>query len=79
MESVSVSDIARLYDIADTRSLREQVLRGLSQRKEDVAVDKMIEIARKDTDPQIRRSAINMLARSSNKRAQDFIKEIFDR
>jgi hypothetical protein len=39
----------------------------------------MIEIARKDTDPQIRRSAINMLARSSNKRAQDFIKEIFDR
>jgi HEAT repeat protein len=79
MESVSVSDIAKLYDIADTRSLREQVLRGLSQRKEDVAVDKMIEIARKDTDPQIRRSAINLLARSSNKRAQDFIKEIFDR
>jgi HEAT repeat protein/TolA-binding protein len=79
MESVSVNDIAKLYDIADTRSLREQVLRGLSQRKEDVAVDKMIEIARKDTDPQIRRSAINMLARSSNKRAQDFIKEIFDR
>ena len=79
MESVSVNDIAKLYDIADTRSLREQVLQGLSQRKEDVAVDKMIEIARKDTDPQIRRSAINMLARSSNKRAQDFIKEIFDR
>lgn len=79
MESVSVNEIARLYDIADTRSLREQVLQGLSQRKEDAAVDKMIEIARKDTDPQIRRSAINMLARSSNKRAQDFIKEIFDR
>lgn len=79
MESVSVNDIAKLYDIADTRSLREQVLRGLSQRKEDIAVDKMIEIAKKDTDPQIRRSAINFLARSSNKRAQDFIKEIFDR
>lgn len=79
MESVSVNDIAKLYDIADTRSLREQVLHGLSQRKEDVAVDKMIEIARKDTDPQIRRGAINLLARSSNKRAQDFIKEIFDR
>lgn len=79
MESVSVNEIAKLYDIADTRSLREQVLHGLSQRKEDAAVDKMIEIARKDTDPQIRRSAINMLARSSNKRAQDFIKEIFDR
>lgn len=79
MESVSVSEIAKLYDIADTRSLREQVLQGLAQRKEDAAVEKIIEIAKKDTDPQIRRSAINYLARSSNKRAQDFIKEIFDR
>jgi HEAT repeat protein len=79
MNTVSVTDIAKLYDVADSRSLREQILHALSQRKEPEAIDKMIEIARKDTDPQVRRTAINMLSRSNNERAKQFIKEIFDK
>ena len=78
MESVSVADIARLYDVADTRSLREQVIYGLSQRKENQAVEKIIEIARKDTDPQIRRAAINALSRSNNELAKKFLADMWN-
>lgn len=78
MESVKVADIASLYEVADSRSMREQILQALSQRKENEAVDKMIEIARRDTDPRIRGYAITLLGRSNNERAQQFIKSILE-
>jgi hypothetical protein len=79
MQSVSVNDIAKLYDVADARSLREQILHALSQRKEPEAIDKMMDIARKDTDPSIRRTAISLLARSNNDRAKKLLQELIDR
>ncbi len=79
MQSVNVSDIAKLYDVADARSLREQILYALSQRKEPEAIDKLMDIARKDTDPQIRRTAISLLARSNNERAKKLLQELIDR
>jgi HEAT repeat protein len=79
MKSVSLNDIAKLYDIADARSLREQILYALSQRKEPEAIDKMMEIARKDTDPQIRRTAISLLMRSNNERAKKLLQELVER
>ena len=79
MQSVNVGDIAKLYDVADARSLREQVLYALSQRKEPEAIDKLMDIARKDTDPQIRRTAISLLARSNNERAKKLLQELIDR
>jgi hypothetical protein len=38
----------------------------------------MMEIARKDTDPQIRRYAISLLARSNNERAKQLLKELIE-
>ena len=34
---------------------------------------------RKDTDPQIRRTAISLLARSNNDRAKQLLKELIDK
>lgn len=79
MSSISVSDIAKLYDAADARSLREQILRALYERKEPEAVDKMMEIARKDTDPHIRRYAISLLARRNDPRATALLQELIDK
>jgi HEAT repeat protein len=79
MSSVSVTDIAKLYDVADARSLREQILQALAQRKEPEAIDKLIDVARKDTDPQIRRTAIQLLGRSNNPRAVQAIAELIDK
>lgn len=78
MGGVSVADIAKLYDGADARALREQILSALSQRKEPEAIDKMMEIARKDTDPHIRRYAISLLSRSNNERAKQLFKELIE-
>ncbi|HEU4996134.1 MAG TPA: HEAT repeat domain-containing protein [Gemmatimonadaceae bacterium] len=79
MSSVNLNDIAKLYDVADSRSMREQILNALYQRKEPEAVDRMIEIARKDTDPQIRQRAINLLARSENPKAKKWLQELLDK
>ena len=78
-DSYKVADIAKLYEVADARSLRERVLYALSRRNEPEAVDKIIEIARKDTDPQIRRTAISLLSRSKNPRAIQLLQELIDK
>jgi hypothetical protein len=80
METVKVADIASLYEVADSRSMREQILQALSQRKESEAVDKMIEIARRDTDPRIRGYAVTLLGRMApnNERAKQFIQSILE-
>ena len=75
----TLDELARFYDIADARSLREQVLQALYQRKEPEAVDKMMDIARRDTDPQIRRHAITLLARRKDPRAQQLLQELLDK
>jgi hypothetical protein len=75
---VTAQEIAKVYDVADTRSLREQIINALAQRKEDEAVVKMIEIGKKDTDPQIRRYAIMHLGRSNNPIAIQFMKDMWN-
>jgi len=79
MTTVNLDEMAKLYDIADSRSLREQILYALFQRKESEAVDKMLDIAKKDTDPQIRRTAINLLTRRNDERAKKWLQEIVER
>jgi len=78
METVKVADIAKLYEVADSRAMREQILTALSQRKETEAIDKMMDIAKKDTDPRIRTYAITLLTRSNNERAKQLLKEMIE-
>jgi HEAT repeat protein len=82
METVSAAEIAKLYEVADSRSMRESILGALGQRKEPEAIDKIIEIAKKDTDPYVRRNAISQITRAAqngNERAKKFLQEFFDR
>ena len=79
METAKVEDIAKLYDVADSRGMREQILSALSQRSEPLAIDKMMEIARRDTDPRIRSYAISLLGRSKNDRAKELLKELIEK
>jgi HEAT repeat protein len=76
---LTLEELTRMYDVADARSLREQILYALYERKEPESVDKMIDIARKDTDPQIRRHAITLLARRKDPRAQQLLQELIDK
>jgi HEAT repeat protein len=76
MQTVSLTEIGKLYEAADSRSMREQILQALSQRKEPEAIDKLVEVAKKDTDYYIRRTAIQILSRSNNPKALQGIKEL---
>lgn len=78
METVKVTDISKLYDVADTRGMREQILQALSQRNEAEAFDKIMEIARRDTDPRIRSYAVSLLGRSKHERARQLLKELIE-
>jgi HEAT repeat protein len=49
------------------RPLREEIVNALADRKEPEATDKLIEIAKSGTDPQVRRSAISALTRKGAK------------
>lgn len=74
-----ISDLGRLYDAADSRSMREQLLSALASRKEPEATDKLIEIARNSTDLEMRRMAINYLSRKDDPRAKRLLMELIEK
>jgi HEAT repeat protein len=76
MTTISFTEIGKLYDSADSQQLRQQIIRALGERKEPEAVDKLVEVAKKDTDPSIRRYAIQILARSNNPKATQALKDL---
>jgi TolA-binding protein/HEAT repeat protein len=61
--NLPINDVAKLYDAADTRSTREQIINALAGRKEPEATDKLVEIAKNKTDYNASRSAISALGR----------------
>jgi HEAT repeat protein len=59
--NLSVEDLSKLYDASDSRSMRTAIVRSLGTRKEDAAVNKLLEIVKLSTDPEVQAYAIRML------------------
>ncbi|HEY5218966.1 MAG TPA: HEAT repeat domain-containing protein [Gemmatimonadaceae bacterium] len=66
LTTVSVADLSKLYDVSDSRNMREQIIGVLGQRKEPAASDKLMDIITNGTDPDTRRVAINVLSRKKD-------------
>lgn len=77
--SVPIADVVKMYDSATERPLREQLLSIYMQRKEPEATDKLLDIVRSGTDPQIRRTAISYLTRKNDPRTTKLLMEILDK
>lgn len=77
--SLGISDLGKLYDQSADRTSREMLIRALSERAEPEATDKLIEIVKSGTDPQLRRSAIAALSRKKDPRTTRLLMEIVDR
>lgn len=77
--SIPIADLTRMYDVADARSLREQLIRLYAQRPEPEATDKLFAIARTGTDPDMRRLAIAALSRKNDPRTKQLLLEIIDK
>jgi len=73
------ADIIGLYDGLAPFALREHFAFVLSQRHDDQALDKLIDVASHDRDLEIRRRAMFWLGQSNDPRAVKFFREVLSR
>jgi len=74
----SMADLASLYTTFDDREMKDQLIFVYSQRDESAAVDKLLEIARRDPDPELRKKALFWLGQSDDPRAAKALQDIIE-
>ena len=74
--TADIASLNKFYDGVSARPLREEIINALGDRKEPEATDKLIDIARSGTDPQVRRSAINQLTRKKDPRTTKLLLDL---
>jgi HEAT repeat protein len=75
---VSIMELTRLYNNVSDREMREQLIFVYSQREEPASLDKLIEIAKKDPSPELRKRALFWIGQSDDPRAVQAIQDIID-
>ena len=74
-----IAQLGKLYDAGSSRTMRQQVVQVLGSRTEPEATDKLIDIARTGTDPQLRQAALSALSRKKDPRTMQLLLELIDR
>jgi HEAT repeat protein len=74
----SLADLTSLYNTFDDRVMKEQLIFVYSQRDEPAAVDKLLEISRRDPDPELRKKALFWLGQSDDPRATKALEDIIE-
>jgi HEAT repeat protein len=75
---VSMADLTALYGTITDRTLREQLVFVYSQRDDPAAVDKLLEIARREPDVELRKKALFWLGQSDDPRAAKALQDIVE-
>ncbi|HEU4700795.1 MAG TPA: HEAT repeat domain-containing protein [Gemmatimonadales bacterium] len=75
---IPVADLATLYGTMDDREMKEQLIFVLSQRDEPAALDKLMDIARRDPDPELRKKALFWVGQSNDPRAAQLLQDILE-
>jgi HEAT repeat protein len=75
-QTMAIADLGRVYDAASSRTVREYIISALARRTEAEATDKLIDIVKTGTDPQLRRSAINALTRKKDPRSTKLLMDL---
>ena len=73
-----LADLASLYSTTDDREMKEQLIFVYSQRDEPAAVDKLLEISKRDPDPELRKKALFWLGQSDDPRAAKALQDIIE-
>jgi HEAT repeat protein len=74
----SISDLTSLYTTMTDREMRDQLIFVYSQRDEPAAVDKLLDIAKRDPDPELRKKALFWLGQSDDPRAAKALQDIIE-
>ncbi len=76
--TVTTADLSKIYDAADTYDVRARIVQIFSSRKDPESADKLIDIAKTSTVPQIKKEALNALMRRNDPRATQLFMDILD-
>ncbi len=76
---VGSDELVKLYDQSADRTLRRAVLDALGRIGDKRSVERIKTIATNDTDPQLRRAAINWIARSGDSDARAALADLVER
>lgn len=71
-----IGELYRLLQSADSRPIRLSIVAGLSGRKEPEATDRLIDIAKTSTDPEVRQSAIRALSQPARRNDPKVVKAL---
>jgi outer membrane protein assembly factor BamD (BamD/ComL family) len=66
-QNLSTDNLIKLYDATDNRSMRNSLVDALAQRPEPAALNKLLDIVKSSTDPDVRSNAIQELLRKNDK------------
>lgn len=72
----TATQLGRLYEQALDRRGKEAAVNGLFRNGDRQSVDRLIQVAKNETDVTVRRSVINRLGRLEDPRVKDFLKEL---
>jgi HEAT repeat protein len=75
---VSTAELVALYPRVNEREIKEQLIWVMSQKRDNDAITRLMEIARRDPDRELRKKAIFWLGQSNDPRVQDFLLEIIN-
>jgi HEAT repeat protein len=75
---VSMADLAALYAAMPDREMRDQLIFVYSQRDDPAAVDKLLDIARREPDPELKKKALFWLGQSDDPRAAKALQDIIE-
>jgi hypothetical protein len=76
--NVPVDRLTGLYDRVDDREVKDQLIFVFSQNRSRAAIDKLMSIARSETDVELRKQAIFWLGQSKDPRVQQFLLELIN-
>jgi HEAT repeat protein len=74
----AIADLTSLYTAFDDREMKDQLIFVYSQREEPAAVDKLLDIARRDPDSELRKKALFWLGQSDDPRAAKALQDIIE-
>jgi HEAT repeat protein len=75
---VSIAELTNLYANVGDKEMREQLIFVYSQRNEPAALDKLIDIAKTDASPDLKKRALFWLGQSEDSRAVQALQDIID-
>jgi len=75
---IPATELFTLYEKMPSREMKEQLIFVYSQRDEKAAVDKLFEIARTETDRELKKKAIFWLGQSDDPRVPAFLERLLD-